>query len=182
MRLTRESEIAVHTLLACAARPNEMVQTREVAEASGATKDYSAHVVARLVRAGFLRSYRGRMGGLQLARQPGDIAIGAVMRVMQPTLASRRKRGRPAAPSARTAFDAVMRVATDSFLATLDDFTLADLAAGMGTGRLVCLDCDLKTTALALRARARKMSGVAREPSAPGRGPTRERTLQHVWC
>ncbi len=179
MRLTRESEIAVHTLLACAARPNEMVQTREIAEASGTTKDYSAHIVARLVRAGFLKSYRGRMGGLQLARQPGDIIIGTVMRLMQPTLATARKRGRSAASSPKSAFDAVMRVATNSFLATLDDFTLADLAAGAGTGRLVCLDCDLKATVL--RSRARTMSAVAREPSAPGRGPTRERTLQHVW-
>lgn len=179
MRLTRESEIAIHTLLACAARPNEMVQTREIAEASGTTKDYSAHIVARLVRAGFLRSYRGRMGGLQLAIQPSDINIGAVMRLIQPTLANTGKRGRPAAPSPKTAFDAVMHVATNSFLATLDDFTLADLATGADTGRLVCFDCDLKTTAL--RSRARTMSGVASEPSAPGRRPTRERTLQHVW-
>lgn len=177
MRLTRESEIAVQTLLACAARPNQMVQTSEIAKASGATKDYTAHVVARLVRHGLLRSFRGRTGGFQLAKSPNDIVIGSLLRLMQPALASTRKRGHAAAFSSRAAFDAVVHAATNSFLATLDDFTLADLAGG--TGRLVCLDCDLKTTAL--RSRAWTINGVAREPSAPGRSPTKQGILQHAW-
>lgn len=177
MYLTRESEIAMHALLTCALRPNAMVQTREIAGASGTTKDYSAHIVAQLVRHGFLRSYRGRLGGLQLAKNPNEIRIGTVMRLMQPTLASTRKRGRPASLP-KTAFDAVVRVATNSFLATLDDFTLADLVAGAGTGRLLCLDCELKEAVL--RPRFRNAHHGASATGIPGAKPRRERTLQHA--
>src|SRR5262249_51589833 len=140
MRLNREAEIAVNVLLACASRPAETVQTRDVADASGTTKDYAAHIVARLVREGLLSSIRGRHGGLRLAKAPGEIRIGAIMRLMQS--AAPRKRGRPR--KQQSAFDVVMRAAADSFLATLDDFSLADLAGGVGTGRMVCLTCELK--------------------------------------
>lgn len=179
MRLTRESEIAMHTLLACAARPNEMVRTRDISESGGTTKDYSAHVIARLVRAGFLRSYRGRTGGLQLARQPDDIVIGAVMRVMQPTLTTARKRGRSPASGPNSAFDVVMQVAANSFLATLDDFTLADLTADASTGRLVCLDCNLKTSALRYRALAMSAGSVG--AVGPANKKKGEKGLQHMW-
>lgn len=134
MRLSRQSEIAIGILNACALKRHEIAQTAELARQTGTTKFFAAQAVALLVRGGFLRSKRGRGGGVALVHPAAEIRLGAVLRLTQ----RGRRPGIGPRPSARTnsparwlAFDLVLLAVSDSFLATFDDFTLADLATGL---------------------------------------------------
>lgn len=140
MKLTKQAEIAVHVLALCA-RPksNAPVTTRMAAEFAGTTKDHAAQVAAKLSRAGYLESARGRAGGIRLARPASQIGVGEILRLVEPGLDVEGE-----AP-ATGAFDRLRRAAASSYLAIFDDFTIADLVGDPASSRLRCLDCDLRT-------------------------------------
>lgn len=142
MRLTRQSEIAVGILAACAERPGEQMQTVRLAEITRTTKAHAARIVALLVRYGYLTSIRGRSGGLRLLADPSRIALGDVLRLTQPELADIATIREPDRRSGK-AFDSIVQAAFASFLDMIDRFTVADLVALSPSGRMACLDCSL---------------------------------------
>jgi Rrf2 family nitric oxide-sensitive transcriptional repressor len=126
-------------------------------------------VVSRLARAGYLVGTRGRTGGIRLAVAPSRINVGDVLRVIEPSF------GRNIATDRQEAagpFDAVVRAAIESFVATFDTFTIADLAGDPATGRIACLDCDLHS--LVRRGRALSRS----RQSAKGPAATRNAAVR----
>jgi len=181
MHLTRQSEIAIAMLLACAEAEDGLTRTQQAADRAGTSKDFAAHVASVLVRAGYLESRRGRYGGLSLAMPPEEIALGEVLCLMQSGL----DMGAAAAhDSRRNAFDNVLRAATASFLSTLDRFSLADLLAGAGQGRLACLDCAL----WAVVARRPALHRVIIQPSSQRLAPASQtakrqlnKRMNHAW-
>ena len=83
MRLTSFSDYALRLLILCASRGAELVTIAEAANIYGISKNHLMKVANELVRGGFLRSVRGRGGGLCLARSPEEISIGKVVRFME---------------------------------------------------------------------------------------------------
>lgn len=63
------------------------VVLKHVARRQGISAQYLEHLIAPLIKAGFLRSTRGARGGLTLARSPGDIPLSRVMEVLEGSLA-----------------------------------------------------------------------------------------------
>lgn len=145
MRLTRQSEIAIGILLACARNHNGMTLTLDAAQQAGTTKDFAARIVALLVRAGLLNGHRGRYGGLSLVAPPDAIRLGDVLRITQPDFATVETQLSGAVRN--RAFDSILRAATTSFLDTMDDFSLGDLQRGA----LPCLDFALTDNSRAVR-------------------------------
>lgn len=130
MRLTRQSEIAIAILTACAGAPGETVRTIEAAKAAQATKDHAVQVANDLVHHGFLKAIRGCQGGIKLAVPPQEILLGDVLRRMQPDLARNAKVGGSAEPSAiNPAFTAIVAAAEAIFLTFMDRFSIADLVS-----------------------------------------------------
>lgn len=141
MKLTRQAEIAIDILVACARpQPNEPRTTRLVAGIADTTKDHAAQVVAKLSRHGYLECTRGRAGGIRLARPADTIIVGDVLRLMEPSLALDTGDGDG---PARAVLDTVLRAAVGSFVSIFDSFTIADLTGDASTGRIACLGCDL---------------------------------------
>ena len=138
MKLTRQAEIAVQILALCA-RPksNAPVTTRIAAAFAETTKDHAAQVVAKLSRAGYLSSERGRSGGIRLARPASQIGVGEILRLASPSLCMDGE-----APVTGP-FDMLRRAAASSYISTFDDFTIADLVGDPTSSRLRCLDCGL---------------------------------------
>lgn len=79
VHLSDAALIAVHALAGLADSPDRLVQSRELAEAIGASGNHLAKVMQRLVRAGLVRSVKGPAGGFGLARLPGDISFRAAI-------------------------------------------------------------------------------------------------------
>jgi Rrf2 family protein len=168
MKLTRQAEIAVAILVACARAGNEVVRTTQAAKAAGTTRDHAAQVIGTLVRGGMLATRRGRLGGISLAVPADALALGTVLRHIQPelTAAGRSRRSRHA-----PALEAIVAAGTASFLALVDRFTIADLAAAPDAAHLACAQC--------------------RVPSRPARPPVDNplfpdgdvfRTWPCTWC
>lgn len=149
MRLTRQAEIAIDVLVLCARTDADgplaaPVTTRLAAGHAGSSKDHTAQIVMRLVKAGYLASERGRTGGIRLARPAGDINIGAVLRLIDPIIGNQRHDD---AEGVNPAFNALRRAAWETYVATFDRFTIADLVTHPATSRVGCLDCDLTVMA-----------------------------------
>lgn len=83
IRLNLATDYALRTLLFLAARPGEQVTTREISEFHGISLDHVSKVVQTLAHAGYVRSERGRSGGLRLARRQEEITVGEVVEMFE---------------------------------------------------------------------------------------------------
>ncbi len=129
MRLTTRTNLAMRTLMFCAANPGRVVRKHEVAEACGASENHLAQVIHLLAREKLLKTQRGRAGGLMLARLPEAINVGEVFRAFEAVL--------PFSPCAEDhntcpltgacRLKCVLDDALAAFYATLDAVTLNDL-------------------------------------------------------
>lgn len=155
MRLTRETEIAIGVLVACARARGRTIRTIDAAKSTMASKDYTAQVVLSLVHEGFLKARRGRNGGLSLALPSTTIRLGDVLRRMQPDLGCHANI--PEAELAETAgaaFKAIVGAAEATFLTFMDRFTVADLVSDAAGKRIDCLDCEMLNPARRKRDKA----------------------------
>ncbi|WP_417719625.1 RrF2 family transcriptional regulator [Salipiger sp.] len=83
MRLSKFTDYAVRVCLYLGAHQGRTVPISEIAEAHGLSQSNLMKVVNQLVDGGFLRSVRGRSGGIALARPPAEIRMGEVTRHME---------------------------------------------------------------------------------------------------
>lgn len=129
MRLTRQSEIAVALLVRCASAPEITMRTDEVARSVGTTKDHAAQIVGQLVQAGFMKSTRGRNGGIKLAHDPENIRLGDVLQYVQPDLVFHmpRAKGLSIEEDCKTLRE-ILAEAEATFLSVMDRYCVADLA------------------------------------------------------
>lgn len=146
MRLTRQSEIAIAILGACARRPEGYVQTNEAALEAGATRLHTAKIVNLLVHAGLLTTSRGRRGGVALAQPSGSISLSAVLRHTQPAIVESSGPARRANAD-RSSLDIIVHAARGTFVTLMDRFTIADLIVGRSVDRLACFDCSFVRSA-----------------------------------
>lgn len=76
MHLTRQAEYAIYTICYLAESGEQTsVPSATIAENTGCPKSFVGNIVTALVRAGLLRTTRGRRGGVRLAGDPADISI-----------------------------------------------------------------------------------------------------------
>lgn len=80
MHITKHTDYALRVLLFLAARGEERVSTQSIADAYGISMSHLLKITRRLGSLGLLRLYRGANGGVELARDPDEISVGAVMR------------------------------------------------------------------------------------------------------
>lgn len=132
MRLTRHTDYALRILIQAAGhaaeRPDARLSIAAVADAHGISRNHAMKVVNQLASSGLLATVRGRGGGFVLGRPAADITIGEVVRLTEPDI-------RPAdcdncVLSGSCGLTSILRDAVRSFLAELDDHTLAQAAAG----------------------------------------------------
>lgn len=135
MRLTLHTDYALRVLLHAASAREGLTSISDVAATHGISRNHLMKVVNQLANAGFLRTVRGRGGGFTLARPAADIRIGDVVRATEPDLhladcgSCFVRIGCGLTP--------VLGEAMAAFLATLDRYTLADVAAGSAADRSI---------------------------------------------
>ncbi|EKE17030.1 MAG: BadM/Rrf2 family transcriptional regulator [uncultured bacterium] len=132
MRLTTRTNLAMRTLMFCAVNPGRIVRKHEVAEACGASENHLAQVIHLLARQSFLKTLRGRAGGLMLGRAPEDIRVGEVFRVFEGVLpfteCSEEAGSCPLVGACR--LKCVLSDALEGFYKALDAVSITDLVEG----------------------------------------------------
>ena len=133
MQLTLHAEYALRVLLYLGFRHEETVSTKEISSTFGISKNHLVRVIQTLGDANYLHVVPGRGGGVSLAMEPSLIRLGDVVRKAEPTfrIAECFDAERNTCVIARVcSLKPVLNEALNSFLATLDRYTLADLLAG----------------------------------------------------
>ena len=130
MRLTQFSNFAVRVLMYAALKGNAPSTVPEIARAYGVSYDHLKKAAAELCRRGYLETVRGRNGGVRLAKDPGEIRIGDVIRQTEGNT-ELVECFNPATNTCPLLIACQLRVALQEALAAffdvLDRYTLADL-------------------------------------------------------
>ena len=79
MQLSRHSDYALRVLMALASGERRLT-VDEISRRYAISRNHLAKVAQRLQAEGFVTSYRGRGGGMHLARPAEEIAVGDVVR------------------------------------------------------------------------------------------------------
>ncbi|MGI9402823.1 MAG: RrF2 family transcriptional regulator [Rhizobiaceae bacterium] len=137
MRLNQASDFALRILMLMAIE-NKPMTVEEIAKHLKLVKSHVMKIVAKLVRAGVLRSIRGRSGGVVLARNPHDITVGMVVREIEVSFPivecmADKETNCVFAPNCR--LQGVMANARSAFMKVLDDVNIGSLVnSGVGVG------------------------------------------------
>ncbi|MDF0600659.1 Rrf2 family transcriptional regulator [Psychromarinibacter sp. C21-152] len=83
MRITKRTNLAMRVLMFCAINTDRNVTKAEIAAGCNSSENHLGHVVNRLGQLGFLKTIRGRRGGIRLARAPAEISVGDVFRNLE---------------------------------------------------------------------------------------------------
>jgi len=130
MQLKLYTDYSLRVLIYLALRPGRMVNISEIARHYGISRNHLVKVVHHLARGGFIRTHRGKGGGIELAREPAALNVGSVVRYaegpLRPAECFDAEKNR-CVISGACGLATVLQEACRSFLATLDRYTLADL-------------------------------------------------------
>jgi len=128
MRLTKQTSQALRILLHCA-RIERLTNAGEISRTTLITEHNVAKLVALLVQGGFLKTMRGRTGGVRLGRPPEEIRLGDVVRLTESTSMEADCFGEPIDCSIRplSPVNRIFSQALTAFTEVLDQHTLADL-------------------------------------------------------
>ncbi len=131
MKLTRYTDYALRVLMHLAVAPERLASIAEIAAAHGVSENHLMKVVQDLGRMGYLTNLRGRGGGVKLARGAGSITVGEVVRLTEGDCGLLDCEG--CALSSRCRLTGVLAAAKRAFYATLDQCTIAEIAASPAT-------------------------------------------------
>ena len=131
MQLTRFTDLGLRVLMYLAVRRGEATTTvQQVGNFFQVSHNHLTKVVHRLAQVGWISTVQGRGGGISLALPEAQIRIGDVIASLEPTLEV-IDCGAPPCPLAGCCrLKDVLGAAERSFLATLNEYTLSDLARG----------------------------------------------------
>ena len=83
MRLTSFTDYGLRMMMRMASAPGTAFSTAEIAEEFGLSRHHLAKIMQRLSRGGLIETRRGGGGGAVLAKSPGEITIGAIVRLLE---------------------------------------------------------------------------------------------------
>jgi Rrf2 family transcriptional regulator, nitric oxide-sensitive transcriptional repressor len=130
MRLTMLSDYALRLLMLAQEAGDGLITIEAAAKRYAISRAHLMKVANVLTRAGFLTAVRGRSGGLRLAKPPGDIRIGDVIRATEPDFALVEcfAVGNQCVITGPCRLPRILNEGLDAFNEALNRYTLADLA------------------------------------------------------
>lgn len=129
MQLTRYTDYSLRVLVYLCLKKDDSVTITEIAEYYQISRNHLVKVVHHLANLGFIRTTRGKGGGIRIAHPPNEISIGDVVRKTEPNFDivecfSNKKQSCMVEPIC--ALKGILSDASQSFLDVLDQYTLAD--------------------------------------------------------
>ena len=132
MRLTRQSNYAIRTLIYCAVNDPELSRVADIARAHSISELFLFKLIKPLVTAGLLQTVRGRKGGIRLGRPAAEITLLDTIRLTEESfsMAECFEDGESSCPLTGSCdLNAALREALGAFFSVLESHTIADLVA-----------------------------------------------------
>jgi Rrf2 family transcriptional regulator, cysteine metabolism repressor len=140
MELSKKSEYGLRALLELTlAHGTATLQRQDIAARQHIPIEFLEQILLALKRAGLLSSRRGAKGGYTLIKQPKDISLGHVIRILDGPLAPigcvsktayQKCSDCPYASKTKCPVQHVMGAVRDAIADILDNYSLADFASG----------------------------------------------------
>jgi Rrf2 family nitric oxide-sensitive transcriptional repressor len=130
MRLTAFSDYALRVLIYLALRQEGLTTIGEIASAYGIPENHLMKVVHHLGQQGYVKTIRGKGGGIRLARAPTQIIVGEVLRSTEgspPFVECFDPHTSNCRIQAACRLHLILRRALDAMFEVLDQHTLSDL-------------------------------------------------------
>src|SRR5690606_31730630 len=130
MRLTRQSNYAIRTLMYCAVNEPELSRVADIAKAHGMSELFLFKLIKPLVEAGLIETVRGRHGGIRLGRPASEITLLDTIKLTEENFAMAEcfEGGDVACPLVDACdLNAALREALGAFFEVLERYTIADL-------------------------------------------------------
>ncbi len=144
MKLSKKSEYGLRALLELTlAHGSTTLQRHEISDRQHIPIEFLEQILLMLKRAGLISSRRGAKGGYALIKQPKDITLGQVIRILDGPLAPigcvsktayQKCHDCPYTDKVRCPVQQVMGTVRDAIAGILDHYTLADFASGRHKG------------------------------------------------
>lgn len=130
MQLTLYSDYSLRVLIFLATVDKETSTISEIAERYGISRNHLVKVAHNLGKLGYVKTTRGRTGGISLAKDKSKVRLGSVVRDVEPNFSlvecfTPEKSTCPI--QGVCGLRSALREAQDAFFAVLDSYTLSDL-------------------------------------------------------
>lgn len=133
MRLTRQSNYAIRTLVYCAVNAPELSRIADIAKAHSISELFLFKLIKPLVENGLIETMRGRKGGIRLGRPATDITLLDTIKLTEENFAMAECFDGGSDVSCPLAdncdLNGALREALGAFFEVLDSYTIADLAS-----------------------------------------------------
>lgn len=83
MRLTKQTNYAIRILMYCDTNKGKLSQVSEIARAYNVSENFLFKILQPLVKANFVKTVRGRNGGIQLTKDAQEICLAEVVKVTE---------------------------------------------------------------------------------------------------
>ncbi|MDC0276623.1 Rrf2 family transcriptional regulator, partial [Verrucomicrobiales bacterium] len=129
MELNQFTDYSLRALIFVALKNGELASVKEISSAFSISENHLVKVVHNLAKLGYLETFRGRSGGMRLAKKPSEIGVGEVVRAVESMAVVECISPRKGTCCIKGVCELQMALgrATAAFLAELDKLTLADL-------------------------------------------------------
>jgi len=130
MRLTKQTNYAVRTLMYCAANDGRLSRIPEIAKAYGVSELFLFKILQPLNKAGLVETVRGRNGGDRLPKPATDISLFDVVKVTEDSFAMAEcfEAGEIECPLVDSCgLNSALRKALNAFFEVLQQYSIDDL-------------------------------------------------------
>lgn len=127
MQLSRHSDYTLRVLLYLAVRPDERGTLAQIASYFDISLEHLRKVVHELGKMGYVKTYQGKNGGIELAYPPDTINVGTLLERLQGAKPLIDCRGLNCRLAPACTLNAALGKAQRAFFKTLSGYTLADL-------------------------------------------------------
>lgn len=140
MQLTLHTDYALRVLIYLAQKGEALATISEIADFYHISRNHLVKVVHHLAQEDFIHTTRGKHGGMRLARDAKLIAIGQVVRRMEPNfdiVECFSNSNQPCTVTPVCTLKNVLHRASNEFLGILDQYTVADAVVQNNTAEQI---------------------------------------------
>ncbi len=128
MQLTKHTDFAFRTLIYLAMMQEDLTTIQKITDSFGISKSHAMKIVNTLAKKGWVKSIRGKNGGIKLGRAPQDIRLDEVVILMENTLDPVNCDQPPCLIAGSCVLKSELLTAQQAYLNHLATISLADLS------------------------------------------------------
>lgn len=129
MKLTQYTDYSLRVLMYLGSRPEEKVQIDEIADFYHISKNHLMKVVNHLAKLEYIKTIRGRGGGIMLNYEPHELVLGNIVRNTEDNfhMAECFRKDNECVLTNVCGLTPILGSALNAYLNTLDQYTLEDI-------------------------------------------------------